>query len=84
MGELGKIKGDRPCVHAPIRCLKCGAVYQTEVCGCERRIAPLILAIDALGGMPDGWCRCSKDRDGSKKTHEPECAGVRRALDDAR
>ena len=34
----------------------------------------------ALGAMPNGYCYCSKERDGGKSQHEPECAGLRAAL----
>jgi len=41
----------------------------------------LQLAAESLGAMPEGYCFCSKDRIGDdSKTHEPECAELRAAL----
>jgi hypothetical protein len=40
----------------------------------------LLEAAQALGSMPNGYCFCSKDRDGAKETHEPECSNLRNAI----
>lgn len=38
----------------------------------------------ALGAMPEGYCFCSANRIGDdSKTHEPECADLRAALNGA-
>jgi hypothetical protein len=49
------------------------------------RCAPrLMLAIKALGVMPEGYCFCSADRIGDdSKVHEPECAELRDAIYEA-
>lgn len=40
-----------------------------------------LLAIQALGAMPEGYCFCSKDRIGDdSKHHEPECRDIRSFL----
>lgn len=41
----------------------------------------LLLAAQALGAMPEGYCFCSRDRIGDdSKTHEPECRDLRAAI----
>lgn len=41
----------------------------------------LLIAVKALGAMPEGYCFCSKDRIGDNtKKHETECADIRAAL----
>jgi hypothetical protein len=45
----------------------------------------LLMAAEALGVMPEGYCFCSRDRIGDdSKTHEPECRDMRAAMDDFR
>ena len=37
-----------------------------------------VSAVESLGGVPEGYCFCSKDRIGDdSKTHEPECRDIR-------
>ena len=41
----------------------------------------VVVAAQALGSMPEGYCFCSTDRIGDdSKAHEPECADLRAAL----
>jgi hypothetical protein len=59
---------------------KCKALIAGEPM--PRKPLLLIQAVRALGAMPEGYCFCSKDRIGDdSKTHEPECADLRAALE---
>lgn len=46
----------------------------------ERKVEKLREAIEAHGMLPNGFCVCSKDRDGEKSNHQPECRDLRAAL----
>lgn len=51
--------------------------------GARTVLGPLLDAARALGGLPDGYCFCSRDRDGARtEGHEPECRDLRKAIAD--